>query len=67
MSFPFFVMKKAPVSGVESLMNYQGQPDWRTAERPHRDVGSVIVPVTSPLPVLQRRSRKYGAHNQRSP
>src|SRR5438128_12213315 len=23
MSFPFFVMKKAPVSGVESLMNYQ--------------------------------------------
>ncbi|HET9396600.1 MAG TPA: GTP cyclohydrolase, FolE2/MptA family, partial [Nitrospiraceae bacterium] len=23
MTFPFFVMKKAPVSGVESLMNYQ--------------------------------------------
>jgi GTP cyclohydrolase I len=23
MSFPFFVMKKAPVSGVESLMDYQ--------------------------------------------
>src|ERR1700694_4445175 len=23
MSFPFFVMKKAPVSGVESLMNYR--------------------------------------------
>src|SRR5262252_4104523 len=23
MSFPFFVMKKAPVSGVESLMNYE--------------------------------------------
>ncbi|HTB89853.1 MAG TPA: GTP cyclohydrolase, FolE2/MptA family, partial [Steroidobacteraceae bacterium] len=23
MTFPYFVMKKAPVSGVESLMNYQ--------------------------------------------
>src|ERR1044072_1225111 len=25
MSFPFFVMKKAPVSGVESLMDYQAK------------------------------------------
>src|ERR1700676_4319641 len=34
MSFPFFVMKKAPVSQVESLMNYQATifGEYRTGE-----------------------------------
>jgi GTP cyclohydrolase I len=65
MQFPFFVMKKAPVSGVESLMNYQasligelhdGKPDlWI----------KVVVAVTSLCPCSKRIS-DYGAHNQRS-
>ena len=40
MSFPFFVMKRAPVSGVESLMDYQATPDRRAPRRPDRDVGA---------------------------
>jgi len=65
MSFPFFVMKKAPMSGVESLMNYQasligelhdGQPElWL----------KVVVAATSLCP-CSRDISKYGAHNQRS-
>jgi GTP cyclohydrolase I len=65
MSFPFFVMKKAPVSGVESLMNYQasligelhnGKPElWL----------KVVVAATSLCP-CSRDISKYGAHNQRS-
>ncbi|MDE2049992.1 MAG: GTP cyclohydrolase I FolE2 [Gammaproteobacteria bacterium] len=65
MSFPFFVMKRAPVSGVESLMDYHasligerrgGQTDMWV---------KVVVPVTSLCPCSKRIS-SYGAHNQRS-
>jgi len=38
MSFPYFVMKKAPVSGVESLMDYRRFAHRRTARRAHRVV-----------------------------
>ncbi|MFZ0501708.1 MAG: GTP cyclohydrolase FolE2 [Steroidobacteraceae bacterium] len=65
MSFPFFVMKRAPVSGVESLMDYHAS---LTGER-HADHTEmwvkVIVPVTSLCPCSKRISA-YGAHNQRS-
>ncbi len=65
MSFPFFVMKKAPVSGVESLMDYQC-----TLIGEHRHGHSemwvrVTVPVTSLCPCSKKISA-YGAHNQRS-
>ncbi|HEX8758193.1 MAG TPA: GTP cyclohydrolase FolE2 [Steroidobacteraceae bacterium] len=65
MSFPFFIMKRAPVSGVESLMDYHaslvgerrgGQTDMWV---------KVVVPVTSLCPCSKRISA-YGAHNQRS-
>jgi GTP cyclohydrolase I len=66
MSFPFFLMKKAPVSGVESLM------DYRATLIGERRVGArtdmwirVVVPVTSLCPCSKRISA-YGAHNQRS-
>ena len=65
MDFPFFVMKKAPVSRVESLMNYQasligelhnGKPElWL----------KVVVAATSLCPCSKDISN-YGAHNQRS-
>jgi GTP cyclohydrolase I len=63
--FPFFRNKKAPSSGVESLLDYKatligsltdGKPDLTV---------KVVVPVTSLCPCSKSIS-KYGAHNQRS-
>jgi GTP cyclohydrolase IB len=65
MTFPFFVMKKAPVSGVESLMDYHAS---LIGERKgdHTEMWvKVVVPVTSLCPCSKRIS-DYGAHNQRS-
>ncbi len=65
MSFPYFVTKRAPVSGVESLMDYRAS---LIGER-HDGVTDlwvrVVVPVTSLCPCSKRIS-DYGAHNQRS-
>jgi GTP cyclohydrolase I len=65
MEFPFFVMKKAPVSGVESLMNYQASLIGEL----HNGVSElwlkVVVAATSLCPCSKDIS-KYGAHNQRS-
>jgi GTP cyclohydrolase I len=65
MSFPYFIMKRAPVSGVESLMDYRAS---LIGER--HDGGTdlwvrVVGPVTSLCPCSKRIS-DYGAHNQRS-
>jgi GTP cyclohydrolase I len=57
MTFPFFVMKKAPVSGVESLMDYRASLiGERRAARTEMWI-RVVVPV---------KISAYGAHNQRS-
>ncbi|HEA25686.1 MAG TPA: GTP cyclohydrolase I FolE2 [Ectothiorhodospiraceae bacterium] len=65
MTFPYFVNKAAPVSGVKSLMDYEvtfigevinGDPQLRV---------KVVVPVTSLCPCSKKIS-DYGAHNQRS-
>jgi GTP cyclohydrolase I len=65
MSFPFFVMKRAPVSGVESLMDYHaGLIGERRGGNTEMWV-KVVVPVTSLCPCSKRISA-YGAHNQRS-
>jgi len=65
MSFPFFVMKKAPVSGVESLMNYQATLIGERVNGRTEMWVRVIVPVTSLCPCSKKIS-DYGAHNQRS-
>ena len=65
MSFPFFVMKQAPVTGVESLMDYKAS---LIGERRHGRTElwvRVAVPVTSLCP-CSKRIADYGAHNQRS-
>jgi GTP cyclohydrolase IB len=65
MTFPFFVMKRAPVSGVESLMDYRA---GLIGEHRHGHTEiwvRVSAPVTSLCP-CSRKISAYGAHNQRS-
>ncbi|WP_200381228.1 GTP cyclohydrolase FolE2 [Thiococcus pfennigii] len=65
MRFPYFIAKRAPVSGVRSLLDYEvtfigeirdGAPEMHI---------KVVVPVTSLCPCSKEISA-YGAHNQRS-
>jgi len=66
MRFPYFVLKRAPVSGVESLMDYEVTLTVQVTEaRGHETVLKVLVPVTSLCPCSKEISA-YGAHNQRS-
>ena len=65
MTFPFFVMKKAPVSAVESLMNYQASLIGERRDSRTDMWVRVIVPVTSLCPCSKKIS-DHGAHNQRS-
>ena len=65
MSFPYFVMKKAPVSGVESLMNYQATIFGERCDGGTDVWLKVVVPTTSLCPCSKKIS-DYGAHNQRS-
>jgi GTP cyclohydrolase I len=64
--FPFFLRKRAPVSGLESLLEYQGR--W-IAEQPAQGPAVIwaeaVVPVKSLCPCSKEIS-EYGAHNQRS-
>jgi GTP cyclohydrolase I len=62
---PYFIRKAAPVSGVESLLDYrltlradQGRDGARITQQ-------VVVPVTSLCP-CSKKIADYGAHNQRS-
>jgi GTP cyclohydrolase I len=63
--FPFFLRKRAPVSGLESLLEYQGA--WIAERRAGatRIFAEVVVPVKSLCPCSKEIS-DYGAHNQRS-
>jgi GTP cyclohydrolase I len=65
MTFTYFVNKSAPISGVQSLMDYEVAliGEIRNGE-PAMHI-KVVVPVTSLCPCSKKISR-YGAHNQRS-
>ncbi|MHB8427626.1 MAG: GTP cyclohydrolase FolE2 [Acidiferrobacterales bacterium] len=65
MSFPYFIDKSAPVSGVHSLLDYQVTFIGETHDGQHVMTIKVVVPVTSLCPCSKEIS-KYGAHNQRS-
>jgi len=65
MSFPYFINKKAPVTGVESLMDYQVSFNGEINKGNTSIELKVIVPVTSLCPCSKKIS-DYGAHNQRS-
>ncbi len=63
--FSFFLRKRAPVSGVHSLLDYQGR--WIAETRGGKTSvwAEVAVPVKSLCPCSKEIS-DYGAHNQRS-
>ena len=65
MSFPYFVMKKAPVSGVESYMDYHATLIGKRVNGETSMWVRVVVPVTSLCPCSKKISER-GAHNQRS-
>lgn len=64
-TFPYFLRKRAPVSGVESLLDYEAT---LAVERDAAGTSTYLqirVPVTSLCPCSKEISQ-YGAHNQRS-
>ncbi len=63
--FAFFLRKRAPVSGVASLLDYEGAWIAETHEGASRVWAEVGVPVKSLCPCSKEIS-DYGAHNQRS-
>ncbi len=65
MAFPYFVSKKAPVSGVESLMDYEVTFIGEIKDGVESFTLRVLVPVTSLCPCSKKISER-GAHNQRS-
>ena len=65
MTFPYFVSKKAPVSGVESLMDYEVTFVGEIHDGRETFTLKVLVPVTSLCPCPKEISER-GAHNQRS-
>jgi GTP cyclohydrolase I len=65
MSFPYFIEKKAPVSGVKSLMDYEVTFTGEITKGHQSFAMKVLVPVTSLCPCSKKIS-DYGAHNQRS-
>jgi GTP cyclohydrolase IB len=64
-AFSFFVRKRAPVTGVQSLMDYQGRWLIETLAGITTLWAEVAVPVKSLCPCSKEIS-DYGAHNQRS-
>ncbi len=65
MTFPYFVTKKAPVSGVPSLLDYEAT--FVGEIRDGTTFMNVIVVVTgTSLCPCSKQISDYGAHNQRS-
>jgi GTP cyclohydrolase I len=65
MTFPYFVDKAAPVSGVKSLLDYEVTFIGEIKKSDYEFTMKVVVPVTSLCPCSKGIS-DYGAHNQRS-
>ena len=65
MSFPYFINKTAPVSGVQSLLDYEVCFIGEIRDKTPQMKIKVVVPVTSLCPCSKKISDR-GAHNQRS-
>lgn len=64
MEFPYFMAKRAPVSGKESLMDYTARFDASACAKEIDFVLTVKTNVTTLCP-CSKAIAKYGAHNQR--
>jgi GTP cyclohydrolase I len=64
MAFPYFIEKKAPVSGLASFMCYHCDYEGRKSADDSNFAVSVEVPVTTVCPCSKAISER-GAHNQR--
>jgi len=64
MEFPFFLVKRAPVSGMESVMDYTARFDATACGTEIDFVLTVKARVTTLCPCSKAISA-YGAHNQR--
>lgn len=62
--FPYFIEKKAPVTGIPSLMEYQAFMIASLSKRKRDLILGVKVPVMTLCPCSKSIS-EYGAHNQR--
>lgn len=65
MAFTYFMKKRAPVTGVESLMDYQIAFIGDQSREDGRITVRTLVPVTSLCPCSKQLAER-GAHNQRS-
>jgi GTP cyclohydrolase I len=65
MNFPYFINKAAPVSGVQSLLDYDITFIGQVENGKYCQSMKIVVPVTSLCPCSKKIS-DYGAHNQRS-
>ena len=65
MTFPFFLEKSAPVTGVKSLVDYEATLFGDLIDGDVIISTRIVVPVTSLCPCSKEIS-DYGAHNQRS-
>ncbi len=65
MTFTYFIIKSAPVSGVKSLLDYEVTFIGKVTEHQPSITLKVVVPVTSLCPCSKKIS-EHGAHNQRS-
>jgi len=65
MQFPYFINKAAPVTKVESLLDYEVTFIGELHDKKPQLTIKIVVPVTSLCPCSKKIS-EYGAHNQRS-
>jgi len=65
MTFPYFINKTAPVSGVQSLMDYDVSLIGHVKNKQPQLSIRIVIPVTSLCPCSKSISER-GAHNQRS-
>ena len=66
MSFPYFIRKTAPVSGVESLLDYDATLIIEQAEGQAASLTLRVVAAVTSLCPCSKKISDYGAHNQRS-
>jgi len=65
LTFPYFVSKRAPVSGMRSLLDYRVTLSGEIDHGAQQATVGIVIPVTSLCPCSKEIS-EYGAHNQRS-